>query len=146
MERRYSALRITSTIYKIFGFLVLILTVLGAIGACLTFIAGGALASDLDLPGGGTAAGTLAGIFVAVLILIFGGLSAVSLLGTAELFDLFIALEENTRATRRLMEVSTREATPPSFTPSLTPRPSTPPFAPPPAPGAPLPPTSPGQP
>ncbi|MDW8396515.1 MAG: hypothetical protein RMM31_09765, partial [Anaerolineae bacterium] len=86
-----------------------------------------------------TTQGVLLGFVFAGLVLIGGGLTALGLIAQAELFDLFIALEENTRATRRLMEAERREAVaPPVFTPSLTPRP-----APPPAPGAPLPPTTP---
>lgn len=105
MEKRYRALRIISTLYKILGAIVLVIAVLSAIGLCLAGVLGGTALQGLsnDLGSNGAAMGFLGsafgGIIVGLASLIGGGLSGLSLFAMGEGISLAIAVEENTRAT-----------------------------------------------
>jgi hypothetical protein len=112
MEKRYRALRLIGTVYKVLGGIIGILTILGAIGVCLLSLTGGLLGS---LGNSGRQLGALAGGSVAILgivwalfIILYGGVIAVSLYGGGEGIYLLIALEENTRATVELLERQTK--------------------------------------
>lgn len=107
-EKRYGALRIIGTIYKVLGIVVGVITVLGALGSCLSSLLGGAALGGLgeDVGGGLFAGGAslLLGLLIAVVSLIYGGAVAVSLYALGEGVFLFISLEENTRRTTELLE------------------------------------------
>jgi len=97
MEKKYRILRIVATIWKVLAWIVLVLSVLGG---CLTFalvVMGGAAASRNDALGLG--GGLIGGGITALIAIFFGVLYFVSLYAFAELVDVMLALEENTRAT-----------------------------------------------
>ncbi len=87
MEKKYKFLRTAATIYKVIAWIVLVVGVIGSIvaGACT---------------GGGS------GALVAILGIIYSVVAWVGLLAFAELFYLFIDVEQNTRETsERLAKV-----------------------------------------
>ena len=93
MEKRYRALRIVATFYKIIGVILLIIAVISAIGVCVSGFLGGAAFQGLSAIGS-----ALAGALVALGTLIGGGLGGLTLFATGEGIYLLIAVEENTRA------------------------------------------------
>jgi hypothetical protein len=103
MEKRYRALRIISTFYKIAGALVLALALLTAIGLCLAGVLGttmiDGISRDYGMGGMGTTSAALIGVFSGLGLLIGGALSGLTLFATGEGISLLIAMEENTRAT-----------------------------------------------
>ncbi|MGD0707228.1 MAG: hypothetical protein ABSA51_02105 [Anaerolineaceae bacterium] len=109
MKKRFGALRIVGTVYKIVGIIIGIGTILGFFGAIIGAFAGGSVldtlfsSSGMGNMGG---AGLFVGIVSALVILIGGGLSALMTYGIGELFYLLIAMEENTRATATLLQAT----------------------------------------
>ena len=110
MEKRYRALRIIGTVYKAFGIIVGILTVIGDIGFCLMAVAGGSVFSRMGASTqmGALMGGALSGLVVGIIGLIYGGALALGLYGLGEGIYLAISIEENTRATVRLLEQQSR--------------------------------------
>jgi hypothetical protein len=113
MEKRFSILRFVGSIYKILGVIVAVLTILGAIGFCGTSLLGGAamerISQDLGTtqglgPGVGIFSGAVGGVIVGLVILIAGVFNAVTFYAFGEGISLFLALEENTRATNLLLQ------------------------------------------
>lgn len=106
MEKRYRALRIISTLYKVFGAIVLVIAVLAAIATCLMSVLGGSLFTSMmsqDMPSGyaglGFMSSALTGVIIGFISLIGGGFSGLSMFAMGEGISLAIAIEENTRAT-----------------------------------------------
>lgn len=114
MEKRYGALRTIGTIYKVLGIIAGILTLVGLVSFCAFSVLGGSalgsLARDFN-PTLSTALGALGG---GLLILLYGGGAAVTLYAFGEGIFLLIALEENTRATARMLQAQTRAAAAPA--------------------------------
>jgi hypothetical protein len=103
MEHHYHALRTIGMIYRILGYIVLGLTILAFLGICVFSVVGGTAASSISRQYGyGT--GILSGIGISLLALIYGGITAISLIAFGEGINLLIALEENTRKTAMLLE------------------------------------------
>jgi len=104
VEKRYPVLRVLSVVYKVLGGIVAGLTVLGALAACIGGIAGGAMmgdfGQDLGLPIGGVVGGLVAGL----VILLYGGIAAVTLFGAGEAVSAFLSIEENTRLTASMFQ------------------------------------------
>jgi hypothetical protein len=99
MEKKYRILRIVATIWKVLAWIVLVISVLGGC-ASIAFgvLAGGAGSSSNNTLApllGGAIGGAISGL-IAIFI---GVLYFVSLYAFAELVDVMLALEENTRAT-----------------------------------------------
>jgi hypothetical protein len=95
MSRQFTALRVVGTIFKILGWLFLIVGVLAAIGA---LVFGFALTDRFGIPGidlGGPLAG-IAGFVVALVVAIVYFLV---LYAMGEAVYLFLCIEENTRRT-----------------------------------------------
>jgi hypothetical protein len=95
MSRQFTALRVVGTIFKILGWLFLIVGVLAAIGA---LVFGFALTDRFGIPGidlGGPLAG-IAGFVVALVVAIVEFLVFYAL---GEAIYLFLCIEENTRRT-----------------------------------------------
>lgn len=124
MEKRYRALRIISTLYKILGTVVLVIAVLSAAGMCLMGILGGSVFQSLgsDLPsevaGMGMFGSALGGIFIGIVSLISGGISGLSLFAMGEGISLAIAIEENTRASTMYLAAQNQPAVP-VYTPPM---------------------------
>jgi hypothetical protein len=95
MDRRFTALRIIGTIFKILAWISLIFGLLGAIGLLvLGFILSSSQAFfGLDL------GGPMAGIAMFVVILVISIFSFLSLYAIGESIYLFLSIEENTRRT-----------------------------------------------
>ncbi len=123
MVKRYGALRAISTVYKFIGILVLVLTILTALGACFLFAVGGASLAALGQSNTNAAAGPamVTGFVLAFGILAGGGLYALTLYALGELISLLLDMEENTRATALLLQQRAPVATPPSPAPVPSP-------------------------
>lgn len=93
MDKKYGALRIISTLYK----LIAILIFLGGLAGAVLFLLGG----SVSVGGGSVANGNIIG---AIGSAIGGFISAVSIYAFANLIDLLVATEENTRATAMLIK------------------------------------------
>jgi hypothetical protein len=105
MEKRYKALRIIATVYKVLGVTALIVTLLALLAICGASLTGGALLREwgrgAGMPMMGRAVG---GLVAAVAAILYGGGLSVTLYGVGEAIYLLIALEENTRATVQLLQ------------------------------------------
>jgi hypothetical protein len=104
MEHRYGALRVIGTIYKIFGIIVAILTVLAVLLICATAFLGVAAFSELGRETGvnvfrGGIGALIGGIFATL----YGGGLAITLYAAGDFIYLLLALEENTRTTAMLL-------------------------------------------
>jgi hypothetical protein len=93
MERRFTALRVTATVFKVLAWLVLFLGILSAV---LVLILGITTAGALDLLNVGLG-GPLVGISGFVVILIITVVQFMVLYAVGESAYLFLSIEENTR-------------------------------------------------
>lgn len=101
MEKRFTALRIIGTLYKVLGLLAGLFTLLIVLALCgLPFLWEPRGAFFGPRPG---VAESFAGAFVALL---YGGATTLTLLGLGEGVDLLLAIEENTRATALYLRVA----------------------------------------
>jgi hypothetical protein len=103
MEKRYQALRIIANIYRIIGYILLVLT---------TALETVTNQFGVTTRGTGLAGSIFGGFLIALGIIIYGGMLALSLIAMAEGIYLLIAVEENTRKTALLLAVP-KEITPP---------------------------------
>jgi hypothetical protein len=110
MEKRYMALRIIGNIYKILGILVLAITIIGVIGICgMSIIGGTVFDSFVSGYGNGSSSsglisGIIGGLLSGLILLLYGGLTSITLYALGEGVYLLIAIEENTRKTSLLLE------------------------------------------
>jgi hypothetical protein len=94
MEKKYTALRVIGTFYKIAGVLVALGTILMVVLEVVGASAGNQYLSQYGYTGGPVVA------FIGIIItFIFGGLSALGVFALGEALYLLIGLEENTRFT-----------------------------------------------
>jgi uncharacterized membrane protein len=105
MERKFRALRIIGTVFKILAWIALALGVLGALGALVSGVMGGAAFFG---PGsremmGGLMGGLVGGIVGALVVLVMGVIYFLSLYAAGEFIYLGLAVEENTRETANLL-------------------------------------------
>jgi hypothetical protein len=112
MEKRYRILRICSSVYKILGGIVGVLTLLMMIGICVWSLAGGR-ATRFDDFGPGMmrwrSGGNIVGGLLFVLIgLLYGGTISVSLFALGEGINLLLGMEENTRMVATLLQEQTK--------------------------------------
>ncbi len=100
MQQKFRVLRIVAVIWKVLAWLVLVLSILGGCGTlAMGLLAGSsAAARNSDLLGIGLG-GVVGGVVTALVAIFFGILYFVFLYAFAELVDVMLALEENTRAT-----------------------------------------------
>ncbi len=96
MQKKYRVLRIDATIWKVIAWIVLVVSILGGCGSLALGVLGGSAARANDFTGLGP---LLGGLVTALIAIFFGILYFVSLYAFAELVDVMLALEENTRAT-----------------------------------------------
>lgn len=110
MEKRYSALRIIGTIYKVLGVIAGVITIILVLAICGASVMGGAALDTLGRQFGGDTSsvgmfgGIFGGLIAAFFAIIYGGGLAVTLYAFGEGIDLLLALEENTRATVMLLK------------------------------------------
>src|SRR3954471_9286004 len=104
MEKRYGALRFIGTVYKILGIIILVLAILGALGACAGALVGGAsfrdVAGQTGLP---VLGGVIGAIIAAVFALLWGGVIGLALIAFGDFISLMLSVEENTRTTATLL-------------------------------------------
>jgi hypothetical protein len=105
VPKRFGVLRFFGTLLKVIAWIVLILSVLGAIG---TAIAGGTLVESLgpalgDQAGMAGLIGTGGGILAGIFLLIVGLVYFLILYVSGESLHLQLAVEENTRLTAALL-------------------------------------------
>jgi hypothetical protein len=142
MEHRYHALRTIGSIFRVLGYIALVLTILGALAVCGLSVVGGTAMESVSQQFGGSSsgAGFLGGLFGgligALLVLLYGGFISLWVLAVGELIYLLIGVEENTRKTNFLIENQMNKltpATPAAMTPREPPAmtPSEPPAMPP---------------
>ncbi|MDT8899018.1 MAG: hypothetical protein ACPLUL_11680 [Thermanaerothrix sp.] len=98
MEKRFGALRVIGIIFKVLGVIVFLIALIAAVAA----LVGGA--ARMLGPGDWRFMMRGLGVLGSLWILLWGAISAVFLYGIGEVLDLLIAVEENTRATRLLLE------------------------------------------
>ncbi len=107
MTKKFGFLRFIAGFYKTIGIILAVFAILGAIGVLLTSILGGAalegVSGDLGLQGITTLGGVVGGIISALALLIGGGLAAICQFAIGEAIMVFLAIEENTRATAGLL-------------------------------------------
>ncbi len=115
MEKKFQILRFVGTVYKVFGIIVGVITILGVIGACLVSVLGGATMDRLqeELGSAAPSMGIVGGIFAGFLLLLYGGGLAITLYAAGEGVYLLLALEENTRRTALAISQSTDYSPPP---------------------------------
>jgi hypothetical protein len=111
MEKRYTGLRLAGTVYKVIGIIAGIITILAAIGICLTFALGGAaFTSSLGSDAGAIGSfGIVGGLVGSLLVLIYGGVMSIGVYAFGELMHLMVSMEENTRATAMLLQKRTSQ-------------------------------------
>jgi len=122
MEKHFRVLRLIGTIYKIVGIVVGAFTILSALGICVTSVVGGTafenILQGLNPNGGGTGlgilGGVLGGVIASLIIIIGGGIYAISIYALGEAVYLLIAMEENTRRTAGMLHKEWFEREPPA--------------------------------
>jgi hypothetical protein len=110
MEHKYHALRTIGSTFRVIGYIILVLTILGALAFCgFSIISGTAIESASQQFGGnstglGAIGGFFGGFLGAIFIILYGGLIALMLVAFGEGIYLLIDIEENTRKTSNLIE------------------------------------------
>jgi hypothetical protein len=110
MEPRYHALRTIGSIFRVLGYIILVLTILAALGICGISVIGGSLfesASNqfgVSSTGAGFLSGLFGGLVLGIAVILYGGLIALMLVALGESIYLLIGIEENTRKTSYLIE------------------------------------------
>ncbi len=95
MDRKFTALRIIGTVYKIAG----VLIALGTVLMVIAMIVGGSAFSGGGMMNGFGFFGPAWIIIGVISVVVGGGLAALSVYAIGEALDLLINLEENTRFT-----------------------------------------------
>ena len=98
---RYRALRIVATIYRILGWIVIVIGVLSSCGFAAFAITAPEWFTGAPMGYGYSRMGTTAGVVGAIIALVIGlamtALYGVTLLALGEVIHLFLDIEENTR-------------------------------------------------
>lgn len=106
---RYRALRIVATVYRVIGWIVIVVGVLASCGFAALTLTGTAFIGPYGMGprgGGQFAEGVIVGLFTLVGGLIMTALSGITLLAIAEGIYVFLDIEENTREiARRIKEL-----------------------------------------
>jgi hypothetical protein len=110
MEPRFRALRTIASIFRVVGYIILVLTILAALGVCGASVIGGSLFEStsrqfgVSSTGAGFLSGLFGGLLAGVLVILYGGLLALSFVAFGEGIYLLLGIEENTRKTTYLLE------------------------------------------
>jgi Zn-dependent protease with chaperone function len=134
MEQRFHALRTIGSIFRILGYIALVLTVLAALAFCGLTVVGSTIFQSasqsfgLNSSGGGFITALFGGLLGGFLVLLYGGFISLSTIAIGELIYLLIGIEENTRKTTYMIENQMNKITPaepkaitPSEPPAITP-------------------------
>ena len=110
MAKKFKALRIVAIVWKVLAWIVLVLSVLGGCGSlAIALMAGGsATRSTSAVPGLGMMGGVVGGVIMAFIAILIGVLYFISLYAVAEMIDVVLALEENTRLTAEQLKNITK--------------------------------------
>jgi hypothetical protein len=109
MDKKYKALRVIGTFYKVVGIIMGALTILLSLSLCAISIWGGSLMDqfgsqiDSDLSIITMLGSVVGGLVMGFAVILYGGSIAITLYAVGELTYLLLALEENTRATATLL-------------------------------------------
>jgi hypothetical protein len=120
MEHRFHALRTIGSIFRISGYVVLVLTILAALAFCGLSVVGGTLIQSasqsfgFNSSGGGFIGALFGGLLGGFLVLLYGGFISLWIIASGELIFLVIGVEENTRKTNFLIENQMDRMAPPA--------------------------------
>ena len=105
VQKKFGALRFVSGLFKVLAWIFLILGILGAIGALIVSIiaAGSSAGSSASGLGSILAGGIVTGILAFIGLIIFALIQFVVLMAVSEIYQIFVAVEYNTRETAYLM-------------------------------------------
>jgi hypothetical protein len=131
MEKRYRALRLIGTVYKILGVIAAAITVLLVIGVCVSSTLGGAAIDNLsrdfrDAPSFAAVGGAVWGLMVGVVMIFYGGGLSITLYAIGESIYLALAVEENTRMMTMLLRQQISSSPVPAPEPPQEPPPGEP--------------------
>jgi hypothetical protein len=105
MEKRYRALRTIATIFKVLGWVILILGILSACGTSAAMVLGGSTVLGMGGPGRGGDVSLVYALVIAVVtfivMIVTVGLYALVLIAASEGIQVFLDIEENTREMAR---------------------------------------------
>jgi hypothetical protein len=101
VEKRFRALRVVATIFKIFAWIDLVLTILGALGVIVTGVLSGARSGGAlsQVPFASVVSGALGGILAGIVLLLAGLVYFLILYAMSESVYVILSIEENTRLT-----------------------------------------------
>ena len=122
IEKRYRLLRVISTIFKIIAWIVLVLGLLASAGALVFSLTGGLFgAGDMGAIGPRIAAPMMLGVPAFLIGLLVTLLNFCTWYAAGAIISLFIAIEENTRATAKWLESQPQATTPtpPTYDPAV---------------------------
>jgi hypothetical protein len=109
VEKKFKILRIVAFVWKIVAWVILVISVLGGCGSLvMSLMAGNQLARQTSTLGLGMLSGAVGGIIIAVVAILVGLFYFISLYAVAEMIDVALALEENTRATAEQLKNITK--------------------------------------
>ena len=95
MQKNYVALNFIGTVFRVLGWITLVVSALSLIAFPILF--SGDLFSQMGVDLGGL--DIVAGIAAGVMVLIVGAIQALLLMAIGDLFKVLVGIEENTRAT-----------------------------------------------
>jgi hypothetical protein len=110
MEQKYHALRTIGTIFRVVGYIILVLTILASLAVCgLSVISGSFIKSasqqfGVNSTGAGFLSGLFGGLIAGILVILYGGMIALMFVALGESIYLLIGIEENTRKTTYFLE------------------------------------------
>ena len=119
MATRYRALRTIATIFKVLGWVILILGILSACGTSAAMVWGGSALVGIGGPGGGDTSlvyGLILAVVAFIVTIVTVGLYALVLIAASEGIQVFLDIEQNTREMAR--RLGPKVAAPPSPPPS----------------------------
>jgi hypothetical protein len=111
MEKRFKILRFVGSVYKVVGIIIGAITVISALGFCILSVASGSATESIIRglnPNGvgqgfGIVGGVVGGLIFSLLIILGGGIYAITIYALGEIVYLLIAMEENTRYTASML-------------------------------------------
>ncbi|MBN1370748.1 MAG: hypothetical protein JW987_02220 [Anaerolineaceae bacterium] len=99
MEKKFGALRVVGTLYKVLGVILLVLGILGGSIICIGGIVGSTALQDMGQQFGINPGMSIAGAVVSGVMTVLGtAIGGLTMFAFGEAVYLFLAIEENTRA------------------------------------------------